>query len=241
MPLEWIALIGGALLGIVVAAIVGSLLGRRLRSWRERRAATDGPAATPSTPASAWRSPPSARRPGPRHRWGGRCCCRGHEPERAADPPSVLSPSATIADPLTRSASQRTDGDATFGSSAAFTRRLSDAPPPVTARTLSSVSPAMRDRGGTLFSDAAPAAQPTPASAAITASAAVSPRRDRRRGVVAAIGAAARPGAGRDRGGRGPAACAGGSCRRRHRDARRTARDPGADGRAARRADVPAG
>ena len=191
MPLESIALIGGALLGIVVAAIVGSLLGRRLRSWRERRAAADGTAATPSTPASAPQPAVQRADPAPATVAAAAAVPEARAPSAPPTRRASSSPSTTIADPLTRSASQRSDGDATFGSSAAFARRLSDAPPPVTARTLSSVSPAMRDRGGTLFSDAAPAAQPTPASAAITASAAVSPRRDRRRGVVAAIGAAA--------------------------------------------------
>jgi hypothetical protein len=189
MPLESIVLIGGALLGIVVAAIVGSLLGRRLRSWREQRAATDGPAATPSTPAPT--PQPVLDRVEPAPTAVAAVGAVGTGPQRAAEPQAVLDPSATIADPLTRSATQRSDGDATFGSSAVFARLLTDAPPPVPTRTPSSVSPAMRDRGGTSFSDPVPVAQPMPATAATPASAAASPRRDRRRGIVAATGAAA--------------------------------------------------
>src|SRR6476660_2800891 len=126
MPLESIVLIGGALLGIVVAAIVGSMLGRRLRSWREQRAATDGPAATPSTPtpAQAQTPPPVLERVDPAPTTVAAVMAAGAGPLRAADPPAVLDPSAPIADPLTRSATQRTDGDATFGSSAVFARLL---------------------------------------------------------------------------------------------------------------------
>ena len=193
MPVESIVLIGGALLGIVVAAIVGSLLGRRLRSWREQRAATDGPAATSSTPAPtpAHAPQPVLERVDPAPTTVAAVVAADTSPQRGADPPAVVEPSATIADPLTRSATQRTDGDATFGSSAVFARLLTDAPPPVPTRTPSSVSPAMRDRGGTSFSDPAPLSQPTPASASTPASAAASPHRDRRLGLVAAIGAAA--------------------------------------------------
>ena len=187
MPLESIALIGGALLGIVVAAIVGSLLGRRFRTWREYRASADGPAATPSTPAQA--PPPVLVRVDPPA--AAAVQSTAASPDRVSDPPTAVGPSATIADPLTRSAVQRTDGDATFGSTAAFARLLSDAPPPVATRTPSSVSPAMRDRGGAPISDAAPAVPLAPAARPLPPASRRPPRRDRRRGVLAAAGVAA--------------------------------------------------
>src|SRR4051794_16991025 len=53
MPLESIALIGGALLGVVLAAMIGSLLGRRFRTWREARATPlEARSATPSAPTT---------------------------------------------------------------------------------------------------------------------------------------------------------------------------------------------
>jgi hypothetical protein len=144
MPLESIVLIGGALLGVVVAATMGSLIGSRFRSWREERAGrAEAGSATPSTRQSAV----PATRP----------ALASPLPQPPADPPTpsadgsdarpaAAAAAVTLVDPLGRTATQRADSPA-FASNGEFGRRLSAMPPPVATRAPSSLSPAMRDRG----------------------------------------------------------------------------------------------
>jgi len=197
MPLESIVQIGGALLGIVVATVVGSLLGRRLRSWRETCGAPPAArSATASIPSAASNPRPASqegmaatavilREPAGRRAgeaaaqpipgaialaWDG---VTAAVLERSGRPPTT-SGAAFALDPLARTAIPR-DGT-TYSSSAEFGRRVTIGTAPVASRATSSLSPAMRDRNGVPLSDpvgqrAAGSAQPA--------------RRDRRRAVLA--------------------------------------------------------
>lgn len=205
MPLEPIALIVAAVLGIVFAAIVGGLIGRRLRATRDRRAGRSTTAAgvrvtrtpPPSTPqattvAATAASPPasidlegpaplvapltapSAASPYPSPDPSTSSAPSSAALERTASPPTATGAALTFADPLARTATPRAEDDVTGTSE--FARRLGTAPPGVVSRTTSSLSPAMRDRGGvpitgdTGTADTIPAVPATPATTAATGS-----------------------------------------------------------------------
>jgi hypothetical protein len=170
MPLETVALVGGVLLAIVLAAMVGSLLGRRFRSVAIDRRQSDSRAAAVSEPRPSREAmhptsdddltaaPPMAAAPSdapadaPSDAPIVAAMAAASRPPTSAAPPFVLDPppiaepaGAAIVDPLARSGVQR-DGVPDYTSAAGFANRLSAVPPPVASRSTFTESPAARDR-----------------------------------------------------------------------------------------------
>ena len=170
MPLETVALVGGVLLAIVLAAMVGSLLGRRFRSVAIDRRQSDSRAAAVSEPRPSREAmhptsdddltatPPMAAAPSdvpadaPSDAPIVAAMAAASRPPTSAAPPFVLDPppiaepaGAAIGDPLARSGVQR-DGVPDYTSAAGFANRLSAVPPPVASRSTFTESPAARDR-----------------------------------------------------------------------------------------------
>jgi hypothetical protein len=170
MPLETIALVGGVLLAIVLAAMVGSLFGRRFRSVAIDRRQPDSRAAasvsrssreamhpTPDDDPAA--APPSAAAPSavpastPSDAPIVAAMAAASKPATSVAPPFVLDPPpmaqpaahAPSVDPLARNAVQRGDVP-DYTSSAGFASRLAGAPPPVASRPVPADAPATRDR-----------------------------------------------------------------------------------------------
>ena len=172
MPLETVALVGGVLLAIVLAAMVGSLLGRRFRSVAIDRHQSDSRAAavseprpsreamhptsdddlTAAPPIAAARSDVPASAPSDAPIVAAMAAASrpatSVAPPFVVDPPPIAQPAAgtpTVVDPLARSSVQR-DAVPDYTSAAGFANRLSGVPPPVASRSTFAESPATRDR-----------------------------------------------------------------------------------------------
>jgi septal ring-binding cell division protein DamX len=168
MPLDTIALVGGVLLAIVLAAMVGRLFGRRFRSVAidrrqpdSRTAASvsrpsreamhptpdDDPAAAPPIAAVAPDVPAGAPSDAPivAAMAAASRPATTVAPFVLAPPPAAKAARAASVDPLARNAVQRGDVP-DYTSGAGFEDRLAGSPPPVAGRSTSPESPATRDQ-----------------------------------------------------------------------------------------------